>query len=76
MIIPYQQIAAETLQNLLEEFVSRDGTDYGEHEISLDHKVDQVKQQLKRGDVVIVFDSASESISIVTKHDAQLLNII
>lgn len=73
MIIPHDQISADALQGLIEEFITRDGTDYGEIEIPLAQKVSQVKRQLERGDVVIVFDSHSESVSILTKHDAQLL---
>ena len=73
MIIPYEQISADALQGLIEEFITRDGTDYGEIEFSLDQKVAQVKRQLARGDIVIVFDPASESVSILTKHDANLI---
>lgn len=73
MIIPHEQISDDALQGLIEEFITRDGTDYGETEISLAQKVEQVKRQLIRGDIVIVFDAASESVSIVTKHDAKLI---
>ena len=73
MIIPYQQISPEALQGLIEEFITREGTDYGETEFSLAQKVKQIEQQLARGDVVIVFDPASESVSILTKHDASLI---
>jgi len=73
MIIPYQQISSDALQNLIEEFITREGTDYGETEFSLEQKVKQVERQLARGDIVIVFDAASESVSILTKHDASLI---
>jgi len=73
MIIPYQQISPDALQGLIEEFITRDGTDYGETEMSLAQKVSQVERQLARGDIVIVFDAASESVSILTKHDASLI---
>jgi len=73
MIIPYEKISTDALQGLIEEFITRDGTDYGEIEFSLDQKVVQVKRQLARGDIVIVFDPASESVSILTKHDANLI---
>ncbi|MCC1497924.1 YheU family protein [Alcanivorax sp. 1008] len=64
MIVPWQDIPAESLQNLIEEFVSRDGTDYGEREIPLTTRVDQVREQLRRGKVVIWFDEATETISL------------
>jgi len=73
MIIPYEQISNDALQGLIEEFITREGTDYGEAEISLAQKVEQIKRQLKRGDIVIVFDPASETVSILTKHDANLI---
>ena len=64
MIVLWQDIPAESLQNLIEEFVSRDGTDYGEHEIPLSSRVEQVRQLLRRGKVVIWFDEATETISV------------
>ena len=51
MIIPWQDLAPETLDNLIESFVLREGTDYGEQERSLEQKVSDVKRQLKSGDV-------------------------
>ena len=32
MLIPWQDLSPETLENLIESFVLREGTDYGEHE--------------------------------------------
>ncbi len=57
---------------LIEEFITRDGTDYGEQEIALEHKVKQIERQLAGGDVVIVFDPASESVSLLTRRDAEI----
>lgn len=73
MIIPHQQISPEALQGLMEEFVTRSGTDYGEVEISLQNKVEQVRRQLERGDVVIVFDPATESVSLLSREEAEQL---
>jgi len=72
MIIPYQQLSHEALIGLIEEYITRDGTDYGEQEIALDHKVKQIERQLASGDVVIVFDPASESVSLLTRRDAEI----
>lgn len=38
MIIPWQEISADALSNLIREFVLREGTDYGESEVSLEQK--------------------------------------
>lgn len=61
MDIPYQSLNSQTLRALIEEFVTRDGTDYGDSEISLDRKVEQVMRQLKAGKIRISFDSETES---------------
>ena len=65
MEIPYQAIAADTLRNMIEEFVTRDGTDYGEQELTLEAKVAQVLAFLKSGDAVIQYDEAMEMCEIV-----------
>jgi hypothetical protein len=50
---------------LIEEFVTRDGTDYGEREHTLEQKKRAVARQLERGEVVIVFDPESETCNII-----------
>ncbi|EGR2274441.1 YheU family protein [Vibrio parahaemolyticus] len=67
MIIPWQGIAPETLENLIREFVLREGTDYGAVEISLQNKIDQVKTQLEKGEAVIVFSELHETVDIQLK---------
>ncbi len=59
------QLSAEALEGLIEEFVTRDGTDYGVVEREVAEKVAQVRAQLISGDARIVFDPKSESVSIV-----------
>ncbi|EGU33170.1 YheU family protein [Vibrio scophthalmi] len=68
MIVPWQQIAPETLESLLREFVLREGTDYGEIEISVQDKIDQVKQQLESGEAVIVFSELHETVDVQLRH--------
>ena len=43
----------------------REGTDYGEREISLEQKVAQVRMQLERGQARILFDPESNTITLV-----------
>lgn len=69
MIIPYRQLSDDALLGLLEEFVTRDGTDYGESEVPLARRVAQVRKQLERGEVCILFDPDSNSCNIVSKAD-------
>jgi uncharacterized protein YheU (UPF0270 family) len=53
------------LNHLLEEFASRDGTDYGDYEISLADKVDQLKVQLQQKRILVVYSELHESVNIV-----------
>lgn len=68
MIIPVEKIPLDTLEALVESFITREGTDYGEQEITLSEKVVQVKKQLQLGIVLIVYDAASETVNIMTKE--------
>lgn len=63
--VPYEQLETETLQNLIEEFVSRDGNDWGEAGGALEHKVTQVMQQLRNRKAKVVFDLKSQTANIV-----------
>ncbi|GAL14148.1 hypothetical protein JCM19233_5160 [Vibrio astriarenae] len=67
MIIPWQEIESDTLDNLIKEFILREGTDYGEYEVSLTEKVEQVRKQIEAGDAVIVFSELHETIDIQTR---------
>ena len=68
MIIPYTDIAEDTLNNLMEYYVLREGTDYGEQEISLAEKVAAVKRQLSSGEVVIVYSELHETVNLMPKQ--------
>ena len=67
--VPPEHLSAETRDSLIESFVLREGTDYGREEVSLATKVDQIRRQLERGDVKIVFDPTTESVTLMTARD-------
>ncbi len=69
MIIPWQDLETETLHNLIREFVLREGTDYGDSEVSLDSKVAQVEEQLKTGNAIIVFSELHETVDIKLRRE-------
>lgn len=69
MIIPPASLNADTLNNLMEEFITREGTDYGEHEHLLSQKLALLHPQIMSGEVLIVFDEASESVNLMLKRD-------
>jgi uncharacterized protein YheU (UPF0270 family) len=68
MIIPYTDLAEDTLNNLIEYYVLREGTDYGEQEVTLMEKVAAVKRQLKSGEVVIVYSELHETVNLMPKQ--------
>lgn len=65
LAVPHGELSAEALRGVVESFVLREGTDYGEREVSLEQKVAQVMRQLERGEAQIIFDATLESIDIV-----------
>ncbi|GLR07841.1 hypothetical protein COO59_10515 [Mixta theicola] len=67
MIIPWQDLTPETLDNLIEAFVLREGTDYGEQERSLAEKVEDVRRQLKSGEAVLVWSELHETVNIMPR---------
>lgn len=75
MIIDHQALSAEALRGVIEDFVSREGTDYGHSDWSLDEKVSSVLQQLHAGFAVVVFDSELESCSIQPAVNGKLTEL-
>ena len=65
--VPLDALSAAALRGLVEEFVNREGTDYGVRERTLDEKVGDVMRQLERGEAAIVFDPESRSTTIIVR---------
>lgn len=65
--VDYRTLSAEALRGLIEEFITRQGTDYGAREVSLDDKVEDVERQLNNGEARIVFDNVDECANIVPR---------
>jgi uncharacterized protein YheU (UPF0270 family) len=63
--VPHTSLRSDTLRAVVEEFVTRDTTDYGERECTLEERVEDVMRQLRRGDVRLVFDEKTGSVNIV-----------
>jgi uncharacterized protein len=61
MMIPHRMLSPEALRGVIEAFITREGTDYGLHEVPLATKVAQVHHQLDAGTAVIVYDEATDS---------------
>lgn len=67
LIIPHKRLSDQALRGLIEEFVTRHGTDGG-WEASLDDNVAMVMGQLDRGEAFVAYDEASQTANIVPKE--------
>jgi uncharacterized protein YheU (UPF0270 family) len=65
--VPHTELSPEALTGVIESFVLREGTDYGERDVSFETKVMQVRGQLERREAEIVYDPDTESIGIVVR---------
>ncbi|MBC7370968.1 MAG: YheU family protein [Bdellovibrionaceae bacterium] len=67
--VPREVLSDDAFQSIIESFILREGTDYGAEEVSMSAKIHQIEKQLIKGDVKIVFDPNSESVSIITQRE-------
>ena len=68
VIVPHTELSPEALNGVIESFVLREGTDYGERDVSFETKVAQVRRQLERREAEIIFDQNTESIDILVRR--------
>ena len=66
--VPHRELAPETLRDVVESFVLREGTDYGAQDVPFDRKVADVMRQLERREAVIVYDPGTDSVGIVVRR--------
>ncbi len=71
--VPAERLAPEVLQELLEEYASRDGTDYGPVELTLAEKTGNLRRQLQDADLCILFHLETQEWDLVSKEQAQSL---
>jgi len=69
--VPHAELSEAALVGVIESFVLREGTDYGELDVSHEVKVAQVRRQLERGEARILFDPVTASIDIVVRRGKQ-----
>ncbi len=62
--IPVSKLSARALKGVIDEFLSREGTDYGAVEASYDTKFKQIKRSLESGSAVLLFDDETETTNI------------
>jgi uncharacterized protein YheU (UPF0270 family) len=68
MLIPFEQIEVDTLTRLIEDFVTRDGTDNGD-ETPLQTRIERVRHALDNKQAVIVFDVESQQCQLCLRRD-------
>jgi len=69
VIVPANMLSDDALRGMIEEFVTRDGTDYGEQEVSLKERVEEVRGQILTGKALIMFDSKTETTTVIPAED-------
>lgn len=69
VVVPWERLSAAALRGVIEEFVTREGTEYGALDVTLEDKVSQVRRQLERGEVVVLFDGETQSVNLVRATD-------
>lgn len=67
IVVPHAELSADALTGVIESFVLREGTDYGERDVPFETKVMQVRRQLERREAEIVFDPNTQSVGIVIR---------
>jgi uncharacterized protein len=67
--VPPGSLSEEALHGVIDNFIQREGTDYGAAEASYNTKIEQIRKQIEKGDVKIVFDPATESVTLLTKRE-------
>ena len=69
LVIHHEKLSAEALQGLIEDVVTRNGTDNGYTQATLEQNVAMVMNQLRRRQVVVVYDESTQTANIVPVKD-------
>ena len=71
--IPFDQLSPDALTGVLESFVLREGTDYGEVELSFEEKVARLRSALECGEARIVFDADTETVTLLPRSGGRVI---
>ena len=74
--INHTLLSNETLDNLIMEVITREGTDYGEHEVGIKVKKEQLMYQLKHGIAVIAYSDEDNVCDIIKVDDFKKLQAL
>ncbi len=65
VVVPCRALSAAALRGVVEAFVLREATDYGEREFTFEEKIAQVMRQLENAEAQVVFDPGTGTVGIV-----------
>jgi uncharacterized protein YheU (UPF0270 family) len=68
-VVPWRSLSPAALRGVIEELVTREGTEYGASDVPLEDKVAAVRGQLERGEAVVLFDPRTETVNVVLRRD-------
>lgn len=69
VVIPYEKLSSSALLGVIEQYISRDGTDSSHVDLAFDKKVEQVKYNLKTGKALLLFDQKTSTCNIISIND-------
>ena len=73
--IPHEQLSPETLTAVIEEFITREGTDYGKNDVPFEGKIESVRRQIEAGKAVILFDETTQTCNILSRDDPRVRGV-
>ena len=63
--IPIESLDRSIIFSIIEEFVLREGTDYGAYEVNFQSKIDEIYRKLESDEYSISYDESTESCTII-----------
>ena len=63
--IPIESLDRSIIFSIIEEFVLREGTDYGAYEVNFQSKIDEIYRKLESDEYFISYDESTESCTII-----------
>lgn len=68
VLVSAKDLSDDALRGVIENFILREGTDYGVHEIDFEKKFSQVLKKIEREEFLITFDLGSETVTLLTRQ--------
>ena len=66
--VPAERLSEQALRGVIDDFILREGTDYGLEETALQTKREQVMAQIRAGTAIITFDPRTETCTLVRRE--------